>query len=124
MDKPVPKKGKLVPKKWGHELWIHNSEAYCGKLLVFNKGARFSMHYHLKKEETWFVSKGSFQYKWIDTTNADRVSQIIEEGDIIDLKQGQPHQLIAITQDATIFEVSTQHFDEDSYRVEPGDSQA
>ena len=35
MDKPLPKKGKLVPKAWGHELWIHNTPAYCGKLLVF-----------------------------------------------------------------------------------------
>ena len=29
----------------------------------------------------------------------------------------------ALTKGATIFEVSTQHFDSDSYRVKPGDSQ-
>jgi hypothetical protein len=28
-----------------------------------------------------------------------------------------------LTEGATIFEVSTQHFDSDSYRVKPGDSQ-
>ena len=26
-----------VDKKWGYELWVHNDEDYCGKLLVFNK---------------------------------------------------------------------------------------
>jgi hypothetical protein len=34
---------------------------------------------------------------------------------------GQPHQLEALT-DATVFEVSTQHFDEDSYRIWKGDT--
>jgi quercetin dioxygenase-like cupin family protein len=117
------KKGKLVPKAWGHELWIHNSESYCGKLLVFKKDAKFSMHYHLLKEETWYISKGEFNYIWIDTTNAERHKEVVKEGDIIHLVQGQPHQLQAITEGATVFEVSTQHFDEDSYRVEKGDSQ-
>ena len=36
---------------------------------------------------------------------------------------GQPHQMLALTEGATIFEVSTQHFDTDSYRVKPGSSQ-
>ena len=116
-------KGKLVSKAWGHELWIHNSEAYCGKLLVFKKDAKFSMHFHLLKEETWYVSSGSFEYYFISTNEGRKYKLIIEEGDVIDLKQGQPHQLKAITEGATIFEVSTQHFDEDSYRVAPGDSQ-
>ena len=44
---------KRVEKLWGNELWIHNDEEYCGKLLVFEKKmANFSMHYHLKKKET------------------------------------------------------------------------
>jgi mannose-6-phosphate isomerase-like protein (cupin superfamily) len=123
MIKPTLYKGKIVPKAWGHELWIRNTEKYCGKLLVFNEGAKFSMHYHLLKEETWYISKGEFIYIWIDTTNAKRHEQHIKEGDIIHLNQGQPHQLKALTQDATVFEISTQHFDEDSYRVEGGDSQ-
>jgi mannose-6-phosphate isomerase-like protein (cupin superfamily) len=120
---PVSHKGKVVTKAWGYELWIRNTEKYCGKLLVFNKDAKFSMHYHLLKEETWYVSKGTFRYIWIDTTNAERVEENLKEGDIIHLNQGQPHQLIATSQNATIFEISTQHFDEDSYRVEVGDSQ-
>jgi mannose-6-phosphate isomerase-like protein (cupin superfamily) len=123
MYKPTPKKGKVVDKAWGYELWIHNTEAYCGKLLVFNKDSKFSMHYHISKEETWYISKGHFEYYWIDTDTAKEHKDDLFEGDIIHLKQGQPHQLKALTQDATVFEVSTEHFDEDSYRVKPGDSQ-
>ena len=109
---------KKVEKKWGYELWIHNDTDYCGKLLIFNKsGDKFSMHYHMIKDETWYVQKGAFQFDWIDTENGERCYTQIQEGDVIEIKKGLPHQLIALTEEATIFEVSTQHFDEDSYRI-------
>jgi quercetin dioxygenase-like cupin family protein len=118
-----PYEGKRVEKAWGYELWIINNELYCGKLLVFKQGKQFSMHYHLLKDEAWYVSEGVFNYKYIDTETAAEVEMIIEKGACIHLLPGQPHQLLALTEGATIFEVSTQHFDEDSYRVKPGDSQ-
>ena len=109
---------KRVEKKWGYELWIHNDTDYCGKLLVFTKsGNKFSMHYHMIKDETWYVQKGAFQFDWIDTENGERCYTQIQEGDVIEIKKGLPHQLTALTEEATIFEVSTQHFDEDSYRI-------
>ena len=109
---------KKVEKKWGYELWIHNDADYCGKLLVFTKsGNKFSMHYHMIKDETWYVQKGAFQFDWIDTENGERCYTQIQEGDVIEIKKGLPHQLTALTEEATIFEVSTQHFDEDSYRI-------
>ena len=109
---------KRVAKKWGYELWIHNDTDYCGKLLVFTKsGNKFSMHYHMIKDETWYVQKGAFQFDWIDTENGERCYTQIQEGDVIEIKKGLPHQLTALTEEATIFEVSTQHFDEDSYRI-------
>jgi mannose-6-phosphate isomerase-like protein (cupin superfamily) len=109
---------KRVDKKWGYELWIHNDTDYCGKLLVFTKsGNKFSMHYHMIKDETWYVQKGAFQFDWIDTENGERCYTQIQEGDVIEIKKGLPHQLTALTEEAIVFEVSTQHFDEDSYRI-------
>jgi mannose-6-phosphate isomerase-like protein (cupin superfamily) len=109
---------KKVEKKWGYELWIHNDTDYCGKLLVFTKsGNKFSMHYHMIKDETWYVQKGAFQFDWIDTENGERCYTQIQEGDVIEIKKGLPHQLTALSEEATVFEVSTQHFDEDSYRI-------
>ena len=120
--KPTVCEGCKVPKGWGEELIIENNEMYCGKLLIFKKGCRFSMHYHLIKDETWYVDKGEFIYRWIDTESAETIEQKLKEGDVVRQRVGQPHQLIAVT-DGTVFEVSTQHFDEDSYRVWKGDSQ-
>ena len=95
---------------------------YCGKLLKFKKGCKFSMHYHLIKDETWYVQEGEFRYRWIDTETAELHEVKLKKGDVVRQRVGHPHQLIAETY-GEIFEVSTQHFDEDSYRVFPGDTQ-
>ncbi len=41
-----------IIKGWGYEIWITNNEKYCGKLLCFEEGKKFSMHYHMIKDET------------------------------------------------------------------------
>ena len=109
-----------VPKGWGKEIVFVNNNLYCGKLLCFNEGAKFSMHYHLIKDETWYVQEGEFLYRWIDTEIGKVHEQILKVGDSVRQFPGQPHQLEAITS-GVIFEVSTEHFDEDSYRIWRGD---
>ena len=111
-----------IPKGWGSEIVFENNELYCGKLLVFKKGCKFSMHYHMGKDETWYVNEGEFIYRWIDTETADLNERILKVGDTVRQYPGQPHQLEALT-DGVIFEVSTEHFDSDSYRVWKGNSQ-
>tara|TARA_R110002110_G_scaffold343486_1_gene553535 strand:+ start:1192 stop:1560 length:369 start_codon:yes stop_codon:yes gene_type:complete len=113
---------KDYPKGWGNERWVVNKEKYCLKILSFNKGSTFSMHYHIKKEETWYVAKGSLELSYYDLTNATRITKTINSGTVVDIEPNIPHKLTAL-KDSEIIEVSTQHFEYDSYRVEPGDSQ-
>lgn len=115
-------KSEIVQKGWGHEVIFVNNDKYCGKILHFKKGAKFSMHYHLIKKETWYVASGKFTFKYINTKNADIVSDMLEPGDVITNEIGEPHQIIC-EEEGDIFEVSTTHFDSDSYRVFKGDSQ-
>jgi len=105
-----------VPKGWGHEIIFENNELYCGKLLVFKKDCNFSMHYHLIKDETWYVQEGEFLYRWIDTETGEVHENKLRKGDSVRQFPGQPHQVMALT-DGILFEVSTEHFDSDSYRV-------
>lgn len=112
----------LHPKAWGYELWIHNDEQYCGKILHFNKNAKFSMHFHIIKNETWYIQSGKFLLIGIDADTAQKYEEVLEEGDIVYIERGLSHQLIAL-EEGDVFEISTQHFEEDSYRVEKGDSQ-
>lgn len=118
--KSKKEKATIVPKGWGHEVIFVNNEKYCGKLLNFVAGKKFSMHYHMLKDETWYVAKGSFNLYWIDTEKAEIICEKLSVGDIIRNLPCHPHQLEAL-EDSTVFEVSTQHFDHDSYRVIPGD---
>jgi mannose-6-phosphate isomerase-like protein (cupin superfamily) len=115
--------GAIVQKGWGHEVIIVNSPKYCGKILHFHAGGKFSMHYHLLKEETWYVASGRFRFRYIDTTDATMYEVALGVGDIVTNYVGQPHQIIC-EEEGGIFEVSTEHFDSDSYRVFKGDSQA
>lgn len=115
-------KPRKITKGWGYELWIHNGEDYCGKVLHFHEGAEFSMHYHVIKDETWYVASGQFLMKSIDPDTAEKYGQVLKVGDVVEVKKGIPHQLYCV-EEGDIFEVSTQHFDEDSYRIIVGDSQ-
>lgn len=110
-------------KAWGYELWINNTDGYCGKLLYFNNNSQFSMHFHMKKHETWYCHQGEFELRWIDTKTAEIHQEIFKSGDIKEIPQGMPHQLKCISDSGLIFEVSDKHYEEDSYRVFPGDSQ-
>tara|TARA_Y100000758_G_C16035902_1_gene416397 strand:- start:18 stop:434 length:417 start_codon:yes stop_codon:yes gene_type:complete len=108
----------LVKKVWGHELIFHNTDEFCGKLLVFPKpGKSFSMHYHMLKNEAWYVQSGSFEFEWIDTEEGQLYHETLHSGQCVDITTGQPHRLTSMVSNSIIFEVSTQHFDSDSYRI-------
>lgn len=111
-------------KGWGYEDWIVNSEKYCGKILHFNSGKRFSIHYHKLKDETFFVLKGSFEALFSDSPEDYALGKIervtLKEGDVVYIWPKRVHQLKAL-EESDIIEFSTQHFEEDSYRIERGD---
>ena len=111
---------KVVKKGWGEEIWFVNNSEYCGKILRFNSGKKFSMHYHIDKKETWYIAKGSFLFSWIDTEKGITYTEKLKYGDVITNERGAPHQMEAL-EESEIFEVSTMHKDEDSYRIYKGD---
>jgi quercetin dioxygenase-like cupin family protein len=112
-------KTEIVPKGWGKEIIFVNNDEYCGKILCFDKGKSFSMHYHLKKKETWYVNKGKFLLHWIEHENGIFHSEYLNVGDVLTNERGEPHQLVAL-EDSEVFEVSTKHYDEDSFRIWKG----
>lgn len=111
---------EIVPKGWGKEIIFVNNDEYCGKILCFEKGKKFSMHYHVLKKETWYVAKGKFLLHWIEPKNGIFNTEYLNVGDVITNERGEAHQIEAL-EDSEIFEVSTKHYDDDSYRVWKGD---
>jgi mannose-6-phosphate isomerase-like protein (cupin superfamily) len=111
-----------VEKGWGSELIWATNDKYCGKLLMFRSGSKFSMHFHAKKDESWYVLSGRFEVRYIQTKDASMRSEILEKGSVWRNEPLEPHQLICI-EEGVIIEVSTPDSVEDNYRVMPGDSQ-
>jgi mannose-6-phosphate isomerase-like protein (cupin superfamily) len=112
----------FVNKGWGSEyIWATNDK-YCGKMMNFEPGAKFSMHFHKEKDETWHVISGKFIVRYIDTKDASIHEKELNVYDTWHNPPCMPHQLICIDA-GTIVEVSTPDSVEDNYRVMPGDSQ-
>lgn len=112
----------FVEKGWGSEHIFATNDKYCGKLLQFNSGSKFSMHFHADKDETWYVLSGKFIVEYIDTKNATLHNKELNIGDTWHNAPLLPHRLYCI-ESGTIIEVSTPDSIEDNYRVAKGDSQ-
>ena len=112
---------KFVPKGWGFEKWIVNCEEYCGKVLYFVKGKKCSWHYHKLKDEDFYIQSGKILLKYYDKDDIVYANEmILNKGDRFHVYRGLRHQMFAL-EDTELFEFSTQHFDEDSYRLSKGD---
>jgi len=93
-------KPKIIPKPWGRELWLVQTDKYAGKILEINKGTQLSLQYHEEKKESMFMLKGE-----MIMTNGKNET-VMKEGDCVTIEPGQVHRLIAKT-DVRVIEVST-----------------
>jgi len=112
------------PKGWGYEDWIVNNDKYCGKILHFEKGKKFSIHYHKIKDETFYLIKGKIEVILSDSAEKYAKGEIekitMNVGDTLHIWTGRVHRIIAL-EESDVIEFSTQHFEEDSIRIEKGD---
>ena len=108
---------KIVKKVWGEEHWIVNNKMYCGKKLILNKGYQCSYHHHKLKHETFYIESGMVKMEFQTATKYKEVCILCPSESII-LSPNTNHRFIGL-EDSVIFEFSTQHFDSDSYRLEP-----
>lgn len=118
---PIFKFPEIHPKAWGAENILYNGPEFCGKILKFKENAEFSTHYH-RKLELWLVILGKLLLKYFDLNNGDELEKELLPGQVIIIPRYVPHKLKALEY-SEVFEISEQHFDEDSRRIGKGDSQ-
>ena len=112
---------EFVKKGWGWERWIVNKKEYCGKLLFFEKDKRCAWHYHILKDEVFYLQSGKLKVYYSDDDDHNTAQQtILKPGENFYIYPGLRHQMVAL-EDSELFEFSTQHFDSDSYRIIKGD---
>jgi quercetin dioxygenase-like cupin family protein len=103
-----------VDKMWGAEVWLVNTPAYCGKILVVDPGMMCSNHRHLIKSESFIILEGSPMIqleggRW--ETKAP--------GDCVHVPVGTWHRFGAVEAPALMLEVSSHHDDADVERRDP-----
>jgi len=112
---------RIVPKKWGREVWIANGPLYCGKILEIDQGKRCSLHYHQLKTESFYLRSGRLKVRVKECPEAVVIEEFeLVPGECMDVIPGLVHQMEAVEQ-AELYEFSTQHFDSDSHRLIAGD---
>lgn len=107
----------VVPKKWGIEYHIINSDKFCLKYLVFYKGGKLSLHKHKIKTELFHIISGKFglclQHGEMESSQE---KSLVWPGDKILLNPDTYHSLECF-EEGIIVEVSTTDHSEDSYRL-------
>ncbi|OIO54300.1 hypothetical protein AUJ46_03085 [Candidatus Peregrinibacteria bacterium CG1_02_54_53] len=97
-------------KKWGEEHWIVNKE-YCGKKLLLKKNHHCSLHTHKEKDEVFYIQKGRVLLE------LGKERRQLTPGDFVHISAKTPHRFTGI-EDSEIFEFSTTHREDDSFRTE------
>lgn len=109
-------------KGWGYEILLGKSKNYSGKILNFDPNSMTSMHYHIKKNKTLYVKKGTFNILYIDTLTANINESKLIENQSIEISAGLIHQ-IKTNYGGELIEISNYNDDSDIVRVLKGDSQ-
>ena len=86
---------KFVPKGWGFEKWIVNNEEYCGKLLYIVKDRCCSWHYHILKDEVFYLQSGKILVKYSDGDDLNDAQEIVlTPGDSFHVYRGLRHRML------------------------------
>lgn len=104
----VHRGGPVTPEKvnkpWGWELWWGWTDDFAGKTLFLQQGKRFSLQYHVVKEEVIYVHQGRVK---LETAPRGEPLQTLElkPGDAIHVEPGRLHRIEAL-EDSLLFESS------------------
>jgi quercetin dioxygenase-like cupin family protein len=99
-------KPKIKPKPWGREIWFAATQNYAGKILEVKKGARLSLQFHEKKEETQFLFSGKVRLTFSSNPKKLR-TKILNAGDVFHIPPKMIHRIEGLAPLSKIFEVST-----------------
>lgn len=102
----------VSPKEWGYEIWHVNTPGYCCKTLVLYPGYSCSRHYHRVKDETFIVIDGEIELY------LDGHERVLKRGMAVRILPHQVHSFSCRGRISAMLEVSTNHREDDSYRID------
>ncbi|PWB39045.1 MAG: cupin [Parcubacteria group bacterium] len=106
MDDTKTNNIKHIGKPWGYEDILETNEKYTVKRLLMKQGHQCSYQYHERKMETVLALSGRL------IILLDDGEIFLEPGEVITIKPGQKHRMIAREADALYLECSTSELDD------------
>ncbi len=101
---------KIVEKPWGREIWVAQSAQYALKIIEFNRGARSSLQYHVRKHEHVYLDAGLLEMEW-ENDQGQMEILTLKPGEVVENKPGRKHRVTAL-ENCRIIEVSTPELDD------------
>jgi mannose-6-phosphate isomerase len=110
MSAPPQDVPRRVEKPWGYEIWWAHTELYAGKILHVQAGAKLSLQYHERKDETSYLLHGRLVLTKGSTEDAMSTREVMP-GDNWRNRAGELHTIEAL-EDSDVLEVSTPDLDD------------
>ncbi len=108
LPEDIPRGGFVKPRKvikpWGWELWWAWTDDFAGKTLFLQEGKRFSLQYHVVKEEVIYLHQGAVVLETAPR-GAELQTVTMKPGDAIHVEPGRMHRITA-SEDSLLFEAS------------------
>ena len=98
-----------LPREWGNEVIIAQTDRYLGKVLLMAEGTKGGLQRHIEKDETFFLYSGDALVRFDDGTGL--TTRRMRSMQSVHVPPGAVHQVEAIT-DCVFFETSTPHYDD------------
>jgi mannose-6-phosphate isomerase-like protein (cupin superfamily) len=111
--------GKKVSKLEKNPIFTKDLDVKTVKILSVEKGKRGSVHFHMNKDEIFYVLQGQLDILLIK--DGFNLVLCLVEGDCIRVRPGVVHQITGVDDTNKLLEVSTLDSASDSYRIERGD---
>jgi len=95
----------FIEKPWGHEIIWARTANYVGKLIHIDTEQKLSRQYHVKKDESIYVLKGTLSLE-IGSGDLTQV-YTLTEGQNFRIAPYTIHRFVAVHGDVDLIEVST-----------------
>jgi mannose-6-phosphate isomerase-like protein (cupin superfamily) len=97
-------------KPWGYELLWASTGRYAGKILHIEAGARLSLQFHERKEESLYVLSGRMRME-LELEDGTWFDEVLAPGACIHVAPGRRHRMMAV-ETCDVLEVSTPDLDD------------
>lgn len=96
-----------IEKPWGWYIDLFRSETLVKKILFVRKGEQISFQFHKNRKEVWRFLEGCGTMRLADSVDSPSVYFQTVPGELLEIKKGQLHQVIADKEDLLVFEIQS-----------------